>query len=278
MSVFDESEYAAEEIVNSFIGTEPDGEAILEEENQNATEILNEAIARIEEANLYKELVSAEIFGKGSARESIRLIVNEKIKKFAINELETLLGMKSSTKVAEVVSQFSEEEVMRLKNLATIDNRQKLAIEILANQVLKKDMVPKEPVATVEVVYKPSIKAIAATQSAPAVTKAQVSPVVQAKPKAPAPAPKKNSKSMLKGNYASLATPNGSTKSIPTPRNAEDLIRSGAIRAPGAQVTMASSPGSTGFIQGIVSQLTGGNIVTQAGGPSDSDSDINDRL
>src|ERR1019366_5553150 len=55
----------------------------------------NQAMSRIEEANLFKLLIKGSVFQPGSASPTILNSVNKKIRQFAIRELEILLGIRN---------------------------------------------------------------------------------------------------------------------------------------------------------------------------------------
>ncbi len=86
------------------------------EENNNET--VNWAVQRIEEANLFKYLLSTPIFAENSADPAIVASVNAKVARFAMNELKELLGGKKEEEVVKVESPFSPEETFALKTLA----------------------------------------------------------------------------------------------------------------------------------------------------------------
>lgn len=112
--MFDDENYsAADEILNQ----------IEDDQNEEITqdgETLNWAVQRIEEANLFKYLLSTPIFAQNSADPAIVASVNSKISKFAMNELKELLGGKKEEKLTQApASQFNEDEVLALKTIAS---------------------------------------------------------------------------------------------------------------------------------------------------------------
>lgn len=79
------------------------------------------AVKRIEEANLWKTLLSQNIFSADAARPEIVQTVNEKIKNFAREQLEMAVGLKSesqSNTIPQVNSYFDADEIQALKVLA----------------------------------------------------------------------------------------------------------------------------------------------------------------
>ena len=69
-------------------------------QEQAVVETLSEAMKRIEEANLWKALLTLDVFQPGSARQEITQSINSKIKKFALENLELSLGIKSAQEKA----------------------------------------------------------------------------------------------------------------------------------------------------------------------------------
>jgi hypothetical protein len=106
-------------------------EEIEEEEQQEAdrtAEVLNEAMARIEQANLYKALLGHNLFAPGSARPEIIKAVKKEFKDFIQFRLEVLLGIRPDGKIGShmgvsgrgmVSSPFDEMEVTALKQIAS---------------------------------------------------------------------------------------------------------------------------------------------------------------
>lgn len=92
---------------------------ILEEDQQplEAEEHISDALKRIEQAQLYKTLLTHSLFGPGSARPDIQAAVEREIREFATTRLEILVGIKPDSKMVEAVSQFSPDEVVFVKSL-----------------------------------------------------------------------------------------------------------------------------------------------------------------
>lgn len=81
---------------------------------------INEALKRIEQAQLYKTLLGHSLFAEGSARPEVQSIVEQEIRTFVITRLEILVGVRSEQVAAVAApSQFSEDEVSALRLLAT---------------------------------------------------------------------------------------------------------------------------------------------------------------
>jgi hypothetical protein len=92
---------------------------ILEEDQQplEAEEHISDALKRIEQAQLYKTLLTHSLFGPGSARPDIQAAVEREIREFATTRLEILVGIKQDVKAVEAISQFSTDEVNFVKSL-----------------------------------------------------------------------------------------------------------------------------------------------------------------
>jgi hypothetical protein len=103
-------------------------EASSVEEQQSVEQTLSAAVKRIEEANLFKLLITRDVFSEGSASPEILLSVNQKMKKFALDQLNELLGISQPKPQKEVAvkSEFDREEVQ--------------ALRVLAAKILKRDV------------------------------------------------------------------------------------------------------------------------------------------
>jgi hypothetical protein len=255
---FDESEYATDEVLND----------LNEEEGSSTQGTINEALKRVEEANLLMLLVNKDIFSEGSARAEILESVQSRLKAWAISEIETLLNLAQSQPkaVAEVYkSPFDSEETTALK--------------LLANRVLKRDTT-----AITVAAKEPEIKPITvpqATLRTPSVSKVQA-------PKKAAPAAPKKVES--KGVQAKKGVPAGGPKPIPMATVAQAMdIASKTAGASGAQIgaimtavqpneSVAMATKKSNLIAAAIAQMTGGNqVAVLADTPSDS-GDINERF
>lgn len=85
---------------------------------ERTSNVYNSAVKRIEEANLFKTLITSDIFTAGSASPEILASVNGRIKQFATEQLEQLLGMSKPAETKVVNAQFSDKEVEILRGLA----------------------------------------------------------------------------------------------------------------------------------------------------------------
>lgn len=111
-----------------------------------ATATLIEAVKRIEQANLWKTLMTTSVFDVGSARPEILASVNAEIREFARLKLEECVGMRSPQPASnQSASVFDQDEIQALK--------------ILAAKLLKKETVSMPE-------YQPTLKSIAATAAA----------------------------------------------------------------------------------------------------------------
>lgn len=281
---FDPDEYGegvADEIVQSTM----DETASIEESSTETEEALTAAMQRIEEANLWKVLIKQNVFEEGSARPEILESANRKIKRFALNELNKLLNINQPEPVApkvEVKMPFSENEV--------------LALRLLATSALNKGMIPG---SSAEVERTPKVAAVAVRQEAPAPTPKptpepairkvapaapskpvaqQAKPTQQAKPAAAKAPRRRGGRAVGDGRGAGYALP--TSKPLPMP-TADQLM---GMQMPTPQVTTekiserdlnAANPQA--LVSAVVSQLTGGNVVSQHNTISEED-DINGRF
>ena len=89
-------------------------------QQEQALAVMNEAVLRIEQANLYQTLLNHDLFAKGSARPEIIRKVQTEMRTFILSRLEVLLGIKPdrSQEPAQVQSPFDEQQVEFLQQLA----------------------------------------------------------------------------------------------------------------------------------------------------------------
>lgn len=117
----EEIEYVDDDSTDEFV------EELVEEVEEEADEVdqassvINEAMKRIEQANLYKALLNHQLFAPGSARPEIIVAVRREFKQFILSRLEVLLGIKpeavqSPSKATR--SDFSDEELSAMKGIA----------------------------------------------------------------------------------------------------------------------------------------------------------------
>ncbi len=126
MSGWNEEDFESEETAESVLEEIEEEARAAEQVEDQAEEAWLLAMQKIEEANLFKLLIKQPVFTQDSASPRILNAVNNKIKMFAIRELESLLGIKP--KDEEVKSPFSKDETE--------------ALRLLASKVLKKDYIP----------------------------------------------------------------------------------------------------------------------------------------
>ena len=137
--------------------SEIDGESESEdssEDVENSQKLMNEALFKIELANMWKTLITQNIFTENSARKEIVDYANKSVKKFAMKQLEDALGMKKEEPKREPVQSsllFNQEELYVLK--------------MLIGKVLKQDTVS----AMVNVEKKPEIATIKTTVNQPTI-------------------------------------------------------------------------------------------------------------
>jgi hypothetical protein len=270
-------------------------ESVEEAEQQEAIEmadaedVLSAAMQRIEEANLFKLLIKGSVFGEGSASPDILNSVNKKIRLFALQQLEELLGIKQ--KAAEALP------VMQVE--IPFDDQQVVALKSLADKVLKRNASPS-PISPED--RQPSLNSVKpenkSTLAEPVLNQIQLkstasAAIQQRKPfiapkqqvVAAAPKPKPIVKKPRKGRAGGGAGYAMSGKSnLPVP-TAEQLI--GVMGGTGINYTADSvsgpngnqiAAGGAGLIQAVVQQLTGGNIVADVSSGDVDQEDINGRF
>lgn len=242
------------------------------------TSTLSEAVKRIEEANLLKTLVNADIFAPNSAAPEVLDSVKQRLQAWALNELEILLGMKQPAPkvVAQMKSQFDDEEVMALRKLTakmlnrdsasiTLPNREPAIVQIGAQsqQILKNPQV------------------------------ASVRPTAPVAPKVVKPAGPKAQVKQKDGTYRDVdhgkktLRANGATPlPMPNPAQATAIASSQATSGANAMGHVLANPIPDQRVNGSVSNLisaaiqaaTGGNQVAVLPDSSSEAGDVNDRF
>lgn len=79
---------------------------------------LTEALLRVEMSNLYIHLVKNNYFQPGSAHKTVLDKVNKEVQEFAMERLQTLLGIKQTPEQVAQSSTFSPNETAALKALS----------------------------------------------------------------------------------------------------------------------------------------------------------------
>lgn len=243
------------------------------------TSTLSEAVKRIEEANLLKTLVNADIFAPNSAAPEVLESVKQRLQAWALNELEILLGMKQPAPkaVAAAKSQFDDEETLSLKKLAA--------------KMLGRDS------ATISMpVREPAIMQIGAQTQQILKNPQTVSAVKLAAPKAPAVKQPETPKAQVKqkdGTYRDVnhgkktLRANGATPlPMPNPAQATAIASTQAISGATAMGHVLANPNPNPQVNGSVSNLisaaiqaaTGGNQVAVLPDNAGEAGDVNDRF
>lgn len=263
MSVFDESEFdSVEEVLES---VQNSGKSV-----QTADGTLDEAVARIEEANLWKTLYSTEVFPTGSAREEIRTRLNDKLKQIALEEIQVLLGMTQVTRGSLLADVASEAEREALLALMKLDSQQISALTKLANKVLQRS----EPIAPAGAAWTPKVSTISnSDNSVLSAPKINTMPT-QANKGQSQVVTKKESRPQQKRK--GQAKPQG-IKPIP-PASAETLLAQGAIKIPQASLTGDTSNGIGQAIGNVINSLTQGNILHVDTNKAEEGEDVNERF
>jgi hypothetical protein len=284
------NEDRAEEVLSNLNNNEDDEENQDEEGDSLSTveDMMSDVEKRIEEANLFKLLISHSFFSQDSARPEVLKSVNKKIKHFAINELELLLGVKTKEPAIKVVpqSQFNAEEVIALKSLAS--------------KVLGK---PSSAPAVVPAERKPEIVTISAPT--PKVNSLPTPVLIASSNKqvkqSPTPKAAKSTKpkkqrefidsngNKVKSEDKGFATPNKETanlvKKMPNTQQLAQLYMASPSKPEVSTGTAMLGNGSSNFesasfsMNNLIQQLTGGSVVhTDNSVASDTGEDINGRF
>lgn len=254
------NESAAEEVLEEF--EDDDVEAVQDYTN----EVMDQAMQKIEEANLFKLLINSSVFGADSARPEILASVNKKVRQFAIRELQRLLGLKSEEDevkaAAPVAAQFSETEAHVLR--------------MLIEKVMRKEGGAQVPTSTTSEV-KPELKPIQANPTPKMNTVATPASTSKAQPAAPTKKAVKTKEAQRKTVSKGFAKPSkGNVKPKPMP-TAEQMINNGLIGTPNIQMTAEAGVGQKAAAKGqvtmasLIGQFSGGNTLhVDQSNPSDS--------
>jgi hypothetical protein len=224
-------------------------------QEQEVMETLSEAVRRIEEANLWKTLLSMDVFQSGSARNEIVSSANKKLRQFARENLEICVGIKSSEPavkqaVQEIKLPFDQEEMQALK--------------ILAAKVLKRD-VAKAVLSE----YSPQVAQVSTvSRSGPTIATVQTQSTVKTQTAQPTVVKKQVTKK--KSQVATKAGPGY----IPPARNYVPPTQGGAT------VSTQGMPGQmnmSNLVANLIQTASGGNILATNNGPVSGADDINGR-
>lgn len=228
-------------------------------QEQEVMETLSEAVRRIEEANLWKTLLTLDVFQSGSARPEIVESANKKLRAFARQNLEACVGINQK----EVTPQRVVQEIK-----LPFDSEEMQALKILAAKVLKRDVTKavlsdySPTVATVTTTAKTGTQV--ATVQAPGQTRVQQAPAVNMAPKAQAK--KKATGAPKQKPGAGYIPPNNSY--VPPIQGGATVTTQGLPQ----QVNMNN------LVSQLINQASGGNVVAQNTTPADSGEDINERF
>lgn len=135
--------------MENYFGDVDGVEEVLNEEQQpvevEADAYISDALLRIEQAQLYKQLINHRLFAPGSASPNIQEAVEREVREFAIHRLEVLVGAKPDVQAAQQL--FTEEEVAALKSLANrVINRPTTMSPQGASPIPKlNEVAPREP-------------------------------------------------------------------------------------------------------------------------------------
>jgi hypothetical protein len=290
----DEDEYAvAEETADGILEEIEDQQAEQEAEEDAVDTVLNNAIERIEEANVWKLLISQDVIAPGSASNRVVKSVNGQLKKFGLNRLEILLGMKEAhvdKPVVQVESWVDQDEKRALKILAAKVLGRSIASAITSDSSPKLNSIPapeerKEPrlvqvQASPVQQQRPALRPTPKASSGTPIRKSETPPPQRSTPKGPRRTKVPDDAKVDKG-YA-LPMAGSKPKAMP---NAQQQM---AMYGMGAQPQMnISTDGSmkngdtmksANILSQVIGQLTGGQMMAvNTNAPDGAGDDVNER-
>lgn len=224
-------------------------------QEQEVMETLSEAVKRIEEANLWKTLLTMDVFTVESARNEIVSSANAKLRKFARENLEICVGIKSVEQERLAVQQVK----------LPFDTEEMQALKILAAKVLKRDVS-----TAILSEYKP---AVAQVNSSPTGTQvrtvkaASLTPTPVQKQAIKKPAAKKVNKQTVGAGY------------IPPVKNYVPPTQSAATVSANINGALPTPVNMSNLVANLIQTATGGNILAQDNSaPSSDGNDVNERF
>lgn len=230
-------------------------------QEQEVMETLSEAVKRIEEANLWKTLLTLDVFAAGSARPEIVESANKKIRAFARQNLEACVGINQK--------EVTPKQVVQQVKLP-FDMEEMQALKILAAKVLKRD-VTKAVLGD----YSPTVSQVAApTQGGTTVNTVQASGQTQAKQATVSMAPTKKAVATAKKAATKqkpgpgYIPPNSARGYIPPTQDGATVSSQGMPQ----QVNMNS------LVSQLINQASGGNVLAQNTGDVSDVNDVNERF
>ncbi len=265
MSGWNPDEYPDEGVAgqaNSILEDLESEQAQQAEQQAQVVETLSEAMKRIEEANLWKTLLTLDVFQQGSARPEIVAAVNAKIKDFAMNNLKYCVGIES-----ESSSKKEKKEEVKLP----FDTDELTALKILAAKVLKRDIAS----AVVAKEYSPQVAQVNSTDATAAAPKLQTvasgnkTQVQAAKPAAPSQpktvnmAPRKKAPARPKPGAGYIPPTSGYVPPSQGPTVSSEGVK--------GQVDMSN------LVNTLIQAASGGNVLAQNTEPVSGD-DVNERF
>jgi hypothetical protein len=280
---YDSADNSAEDVLEEIAEQEAQQEA----EEDAVDTVLSNAIERIEEANVWKLLISQDVIAPGSASNRVVKSVNSQLKKFGLNRLEILLGMKEER---------IEKAAIQLK--PQFDPDEEKALRILAAKVLGRSI--SSAISTPELAPKLNTMPVPEARKEPQLMQVKA-PVVQrpAPVKGGASPPPKmpNPKRVVSKAARRTKVPEGALvdkgfampgreakmRSMPTPD--QQMAMYGASPAPQMNISVDQTARQGDVSRGnnllgqIVGQLTGGHMLAVDNSvPQDAGDDANERF
>jgi hypothetical protein len=279
----DSEEYASNQDADQILEDLEEQHAAQEAEEDAVDNVLSNAIERIEEANVWKLLISQDVIEQGSASNRVVRSVNSQLKKFGLNRLEILLGMKTPQveKPVQIQNQFDQEEAQALRILAAKFMGRSVASVVTNNSQPKLASVAEAPVA------QPKLNTVNIPKPSPP------PPQPKIKESSPAPVPVQKSKPNKKVLRTKVpegavvdkgyAVPNGvKPRSMPT-ADQQMAALGGAANAPQMNISLGKGMNPNQAMQGanllnqVISQMAGGHILHTDTNIPDGGDDSNER-
>jgi len=283
----DENEYATTEESAEGILEEMEEQAAEEEAEEDAVDtVLNNAIERIEEANVWKLLISQDVITPGSASSRVVKSVNSQLKKFGLNRLEILLGMKNAQveKPVQVQQQFDPDEARALRILAA-----KVLGRSIASVITSESSPKLNTVSIQEERAEPRLQKVSAPQ--------------QPKLNRPEAPPKQKTAAERAGNQLKVATktskrtnvpegakvdkgyalPNNKPRPMPNMQQQMAAYGMGGAQPMNISVDRSAKGGDTSkgasVLSQVIGQLTGGHtIAVDTSAPDGAGENVNERF
>ncbi len=159
---------------------------IFEEEEDNISDVLNDANLRLEQGRLYQMIMSHDIFGETDADPKAIRNVQREMRKFARERMETMLGMRQEEPTLQTIvsSPFNDMEVTVLKLLASKMSKGATEESQPIQPPIAQSPPKKDGITAIAGTTRPKAPTPLKRESKP-IQKTQTVPVQKAKPQSP---------------------------------------------------------------------------------------------